>query len=335
MADKRIAITVNLMNETEKEFFFDTGKRTTAYAVHTAVCDALQLKAESRNLFSLWIVGSRLQLQFKNYHEPFVVRTKWAELTQRYLGMDSEEEPLIIFRRDALLTKAAERKLRDPLAVMLLYEEARYNVLEGNYPCTNEDAYYLAAIILQLQNGEYNPHIHTFQFLEERLLFVLPPHMLSNLRATDWCDRIAKAYLKLQGKRDPEVLHRLFLQYTWQWPFYGATFFYGELPPNTALILRDRMNTIVRVAVSAEGVTVINEGSNKILHSFVYDDIAWDLTETEDAGMLVIEYGPEASPQELQILSLQARLMDTIIERCVDILNSKDAEIAHIREQQK
>lgn len=41
-----------------------------------------------------------------------------------------------------------------------------------------------------------------------------------------------------EGKTDILLLHRLFLQFCWQWPYYGATFFDGELTKVIQRMLR-------------------------------------------------------------------------------------------------
>jgi len=53
---------------------------------------------------------------------------------------------------------------RDHKLLDLLYEEARYNILEGRYPC--EVSYYimLGGIQARIELGPYNPQVHTIQF---------------------------------------------------------------------------------------------------------------------------------------------------------------------------
>jgi FERM central domain. len=61
---------------------------------------------------------------------------------------------------------------RDQKLLDLLYEEARYNILEGRYPC--EVAYYimLGGIQARIELGPYNPQVHTIQFFRYSQLYL-------------------------------------------------------------------------------------------------------------------------------------------------------------------
>lgn len=53
----------------------------------------------------------------------------------------------------------------------LLYEEAKYNILEGRYPCEIENYISLAGIQARVELGPYNPQIHTIQFFRYNTYF--------------------------------------------------------------------------------------------------------------------------------------------------------------------
>jgi hypothetical protein len=46
----------------------------------------------------------------------------------------------------------------------LLYEEAKYNILEGRYPCEVSHYIMLGGIQARIELGPYNPQVHTTQF---------------------------------------------------------------------------------------------------------------------------------------------------------------------------
>lgn len=53
---------------------------------------------------------------------------------------------------------------RDQKILELLYEESKYNILEGRYPCEIMHYISLGAIQAKIELGPYNPQIHTIQF---------------------------------------------------------------------------------------------------------------------------------------------------------------------------
>lgn len=53
---------------------------------------------------------------------------------------------------------------RDVKVLELLYEEAKYNVLEGRYPCDISQYIMLGGIQARLELGPFNPQVHTNKF---------------------------------------------------------------------------------------------------------------------------------------------------------------------------
>jgi len=48
-------------------------------------------------------------------------------------------------------------KVKNSVAVNLLFMEAYHNYIKCLYPCANTDATVLAGILMQLNNGDYDP----------------------------------------------------------------------------------------------------------------------------------------------------------------------------------
>lgn len=121
---------------------------------------------------------------------------------------------------------------RDPKILDLLYEEARYNILEGRYPCETIHYISLGGIQARIELGPYNPQVHTIQFFRENQSRFLPAH----LRRTAW------SWLRISGKNSPEVrlleqykrippstptrklIHK-YLEFCWALPYYGLVAF--------------------------------------------------------------------------------------------------------------
>ena len=44
---------------------------------------------------------------------------------------------------------------------MLHFFQAKYNVLSGNYPISTKDALTLGGILAHIENGTFDPEVHT------------------------------------------------------------------------------------------------------------------------------------------------------------------------------
>ncbi|KAJ4435113.1 hypothetical protein ANN_23688 [Periplaneta americana] len=117
---------------------------------------------------------------------------------------------------------------RDQKLLDLLYEEARYNILEGRYPCEVSHYIMLGGIQARIELGPYNPQVHTTQFFREQQCKFLPAHV----------SRSTWSWLRISGKNSPEVrlleqfkriptstpvrkLVRKYLEFCWSLPYYG------------------------------------------------------------------------------------------------------------------
>jgi len=47
--------------------------------------------------------------------------------------------------------------VKNPVAINLLFLEAYHNYIKCLYPCSNTDATVLAGILMQINNGDYDP----------------------------------------------------------------------------------------------------------------------------------------------------------------------------------
>lgn len=47
--------------------------------------------------------------------------------------------------------------MKNPVAINLLFLEAYHNYIKCLYPCANTDATVLAGILMQINNGDYDP----------------------------------------------------------------------------------------------------------------------------------------------------------------------------------
>ncbi len=170
-----------------------------------------------------------------------------------------------MFKRSEQLTLKDERKTRSPVAVKCLFDEALSQILTSMWPCTVEHAVHLAGLLMQIRFGDYDPTRHKHGFLADGLETFVPMHLLHNqLKTSEWERRIYEAHGTHRGKTDVQLLHRLFLQYCWQWPFYGASFFDCELQKLVKRAIGPQRNEVARIGISSEWLTVIFVESNTL-----------------------------------------------------------------------
>jgi len=81
------------------------------------------------------------------------------------------------------------------------------------------DTVYLAGLLMQIRFGDHDPGTHRPGFLQEGLETFVPKHLMFNqLKTVEWERRIYGSHLEFKGKTDIFLLHRLFLQFCWQFP---------------------------------------------------------------------------------------------------------------------
>ena len=61
-----------------------------------------------------------------------------------------------IRNRDVSKLQVLLFQVRHPVAIRFLFHEAYYNCIESMYPCSDQDVMHLAAILMQLYQGDFD-----------------------------------------------------------------------------------------------------------------------------------------------------------------------------------
>lgn len=154
------------------------------------------------------------------------------------------------------------------------------------------------------------------------------------------------------GDRDVEhalsILYRKYLEVCWTYPFYGAAFFSGRVQTPTGRfkkIILPSPDTEVWVAINTECVTVIDRTKSELLLSIPFSELSWEFRDPDFDGdndpppclflQFLINDKLEAVEGEatgsgegvpggapltklLKVFSREAKLMDALIETCVN-----------------
>nr|KAF6437628.1 FERM domain containing 8 [Molossus molossus] len=303
--------------------------------------------AERSHRSSVSSVGAR-EVQLKPKHQPYKLGRQWPELLLRFTDAPGDDvatdEPSLQFRRNVFFPKRRELQIHDEEVLRLLYEEAKGNVLAARYPCDVEDCEALGALVCRVQLGPFQPGQPTACTLREKLGSFLPAHLCKRghgLFAALW-GRGAKAgtseqgllnaYRKVQeavsGDSEREASlrthYRAYLTKCHELPYYGCAFFHGEVDKPAQSFVHRGGRKPVTVAISLEGVHVIDNREKHVLLGLRFQELSWDHTSPEEEeSVLWLEFdgNNEGTPVNklLKIYSKQAELMSSLIEYCIEL----------------
>uniref|UniRef100_A0A1B6CXC5 FERM domain-containing protein 8 n=1 Tax=Clastoptera arizonana TaxID=38151 RepID=A0A1B6CXC5_9HEMI len=342
-------VCVYLMGDIALCMELEDGTNTTVEDLVKAIVaeEQLGLPPSAFKMFTLWMCSGLLELQLKPHHRALAIRAKWPDLLARYAhateSRQRRDEPVLSFQRNIFIPQSCDEQIKDTRVLDLLYAEARYNILEGRYPCEVAHFIVLGGIQARLELGPYNPQIHTINFFRDQSSRFLPIHM----RRGAWT-----SWLHLSGKNSPEVrllehykripastpdrkLQKKYLEIVWALPYYGCVFFQGQVeqPVRGLLSLIIHQDVPVLVGINLKGVYIIDNVQCTLLLGLKYEELCWDFAKPsheENPDCLpclflqfrVLENGTRVS-KVLQIFSKQAVMMDALIARFVEETKKK------------
>uniref|UniRef100_A0A8C2Y9T4 KRIT1 ankyrin repeat containing n=1 Tax=Coturnix japonica TaxID=93934 RepID=A0A8C2Y9T4_COTJA len=198
------------------------------------IMEGMRLSQETQQYFTIWICSENLSLQLKPFHKPLQHIRDWPEIFTELTNLDPQRETSQLFlRRDVRLPLEIEKKIEDPLAILILFDEARYNLLKGFYTSPDAKLITLASLLLQIVYGNYESKKHKQGFLNEENLKSIVPITKLKSKAPHWTNRILHEYKNLSTSegvsKEMHHLQRMFLQNCWEIPTYGAAFFTGQI----------------------------------------------------------------------------------------------------------
>ncbi|XP_050308256.1 putative FERM domain-containing protein FRMD8P1 [Anthonomus grandis grandis] len=302
-------------------------------------------KTLAMQVFTLWMISPLLEIQLKPYSKPLQVRDNWRNLLEKYSNASctrkDKDEPKLVFQRNIFFQTHIEEKIKDQRILELLYEECKYNILNGRYPSEIPHLVMLGGIQAREELGPYNPQVHTTQYFREEQSKFLPAHVRKSPTWT-WLPISSKnsAEVKLleQFKRIPSTatnrrLVKKYVEYCWSLPFYGAAFFEGQIeePVRGLISLLTHQDIPVLIAINSRGLHIIDDLNSQVVLGLRFEEFRWDCSKpTRDNNpdylpclfiqFMIVENGARVSKM-LQVFSRQASLMDTLITTYVSQLS--------------
>ncbi|XP_068411938.1 FERM domain-containing protein 8 [Eschrichtius robustus] len=341
-------VLVYLADDTVVPLAMENLPSLTAHELHQTVREVLQLPDVALDAFALWLVSPLLEVQLKPKHQPYKLGRQWQELLLRFTDAPDDDvamdEPSLQFRRNVFFPKRRELQIHNKEVLRLLYEEAKSNVLAARYPCDVEDCEALGALVCRVQLGPYQPGQPTACALREKLDSFLPAHLCKRghglfaalrgrgTKAGTGEQGLLNAYSRVKEVAGSESEHeaslsphyRAYLLKCHELPFYGSAFFHGEIDKPAQGFLHRGGQKPVSVAISLEGVHVIDSREKHVLLGLRFQELSWDHTspeEEESALWLEFDGDSEGTPVNklLKVYSKQAELMSSLIEYCIEL----------------
>ncbi|CAB1320856.1 unnamed protein product [Coregonus sp. 'balchen'] len=227
------------------------------------IMEGMRLSKDTQQYFTIWICSENLNLQLKPYHKPLQHLRIWTEIVTDLTVLDPQREnPQLFLRRDVRLPLDIEKKIEDPLSILILFDEARHCLLKGFFPSLDSKLITLASLLLQIIYGNYESKKHKQGFLNEENLKSIVP--------------ISKSLSMSEGvSKEMHHLQRLFLQNCWDIPTYGAAFFTGQVFTKAS----SSNHKVIRVfvGVNTKGLHLMNMETKVLLISLEYGSFMWQL----------------------------------------------------------
>ncbi|XP_073739585.1 FERM domain-containing protein 8 isoform X2 [Callorhinus ursinus] len=299
-------VLVYLADDTVVPLAVENLPSLSAHELHRAVREVLQLPDIALDAFALWLVSPLLEVQLKPKHQPYKLGRQWPELLLRFTDAPADhvamDEPSLQFRRNVFFPKRRELQIHDEEVLRLLYEEAKGNVLAARYPCDVEDCEALGALVCRVQLGPYQPGQPTACTLREKLDSFLPAHLCKRghglfaalrgrgAKAGTGEQGLLNAYGQVKEAVGSDSEHgaslsphyRAYLLKSHELPFYGCAFFHGEVDKPAQGFLHRGGRKPVAVAISLEGVHVIDSREKHVLLGLRFQELSWDHTSPEE-----------------------------------------------------
>uniref|UniRef100_A0A8C7GZR9 Krev interaction trapped protein 1 n=1 Tax=Oncorhynchus kisutch TaxID=8019 RepID=A0A8C7GZR9_ONCKI len=229
------------------------------------IMEGMRLSKDTQQYFTIWICSENLNLQLKPYHKPLQHLRIWTEIVTDLTVLDPQREnPQLFLRRDVRLPLDIEKKIEDPLSILILFDEARHCLLKGFFPSPDSKLITLASLLLQIIYGNYESKKHKQDKVH---------------KAHHWTNRILHEYKNLSMSegvsKEMHHLQRLFLQNCWDIPTYGAAFFTGQVFTKAS----SSNHKVIRVfvGVNTKGLHLMNMETKVLLISLEYGSFMWQL----------------------------------------------------------
>lgn len=195
----------------------------------------------------------------------------------------------------------------DEAAIEVAYHQAVHDVTDSRYPCTEEDAFRLAALQAQEKFGDFDG---TDVFGGELSAF-LPAKYYDDTIVVELKQAITDTYKLLNGYNELEARAN-YLDYVKSWKIFGSAYFFVE-PQNS----RAELPPTVVLAVNAKGILIVDMDSKEFLSEYPYSEL---VTWGQSAVAFVLVVGNLVRTTKLYFKTNQGAELNTLVHAYVNRL---------------
>ncbi|KAH0508096.1 FERM domain-containing protein 8 [Microtus ochrogaster] len=297
-------VLVYLADDTVVPLAVENLSSVSAHELHRAVHEVLQLPDVALEAFALWLVSPLLEVQLKPKHQPYKLGRQWPELLLRFTDATDDD---VAMAED--LDAVMPGRFLSPATCQALPTLEKLDSFLPAHLCKRGHGLFAA---FRGRGAKTGPG-------EQGLL---------------------NAYRQVKEATGSESEHeaalgshyRAYLLKCHELPFYGCAFFHGEVDKPAQGFLHRGGRKPVTVAISLEGVHVIDSKEKHVLLGLRFQELSWDHTSPEEEEpVLWLEFDGDSDGTPvnklLRIYSKQAELMSGLIEYCIELSQAAESTL--------
>jgi myosin-7 len=200
----------------------------------------------------------------------------------------------------------------DTSAIEMMYIQAKHDVVDARYPCTEQDSVTLAALQVQEEFGDCPSDPSTCTYLRGNLDRFVAARYFEDGRETEIESQIMTLYGKLTGYSQLEA--RLsYLDYVKSWKIYGSSYYFAE-PQNN----REFPSEVV-LAINNKGILVVDPETKDFLAEYPYQNV---VTWGHSANSFVVVTGNMSRQVKVYFKTDQGKEMNQMVRQYVENIMS-------------
>jgi len=251
---------------------------------------------------------------------PCSIVEKWspASLSKNGSETSAASESRLVFKKKIFVRDEDEQDKSCDLAErQMLYIQALHNVIDGEYPCTVEEAEKLAALHTQVTCGDHNPTTHIPGYFGPQNLSNFIPKPLMSLKPTkEWESRIFKLHQNYKGVGGEDAKN-MYLSIVKGWSYYGTQYFKNCRNISKSKALPPK----VMIGVNVDGIVLASSKEKKDqVGCFLFTDlISWS-SQNGPCGTFSFECGSPNDSTKYSFETKYAWAISDLIQSYVDVL---------------
>jgi len=295
-------------------------ENTSAAQLINTVAKKINLHDESH--FALFEVKGDEERCLTPEEKPVAIAERWSHNNPSLKSSDtnvSPGEPRFVFKKKIFVRDEDEQDIKDydKVAKHMLYIQALQCVIEGEYPCSVDDAVRLAALQAQVIYGDHNPASHVPGFFGQNVSSFIPKPLLPQKQVKEWESLIFKAHANKKGLPDEEAEGE-YLSIVKAWSYYGTKYF-----KNCRVISKNKnLPPKVMIGINVEGIVLANskEKLQQYANFSFTDLLSWTATPNGAQGTFSFEHGTANDATKYTFETRHADAINDLVQSYVDVL---------------